>query len=247
MPFLGFDSTMWLLLPAFAFAMWAQYKVRSSFARWSKVRVSSGYTGADVARAILERAEVEARTQRTGDTRAAQALGAVAVEATAGELTDHYDPSANVLRLSEPVFGSNSVAAIGVAAHEAGHAVQQAVGYPGMALRALLVPAAQFGSNLAMPIFLVGLIFAGSELKILMGIGINLYIAAVAFTIITLPVEFNASRRALVLLRDGGFVSSDELSGVKQVLGAAAMTYVAAAAMAIMTLIRLLILRGERD
>jgi Zn-dependent membrane protease YugP len=233
-------------MPAFAFALWAQYKVRSAFGRYSRVRAASGYTGAGLARELLQRAQVSADTQRADRGRAAIALGSVGVEMIPGQLTDHYDPRSNVLRLSEPVYGSDSIAALGVAAHETGHAIQQAVGYPGMALRAALVPAAQFGSALAFPIFFVGLIFAASGLRVLMDAGILLYTAAVLFTVLTLPVEYNASHRALALLGEGGFVSSQELKAVRQVLGAAALTYVAAAAMAIMTLIRLLILR-DRD
>jgi len=242
---LYFDWTLWLLAPALLFALWAQYKVRSSFQRYSRVRASSGYTGAQLARELLRRAEVTAQTQQVRGEAAARALGAVAIEMTPGQMTDHYDPRANVLRLSQPVYGSDSIAALGIAAHEAGHAIQQAVGDRGMAIRAALVPLAQFGSTLAFPLFFIGLIFSASGLRILMDVGILLYIGAVAFTVMTLPVEYDASHRALVLLRDGGFVSSDELRGVRRVLGAAALTYVAAAAMAIMTLIRLLILRGR--
>lgn len=247
---LYFDWTLWLVMPAFLFALWAQYKVRSSFARWSRVRASGGYTGAEIAQDLLRRAQVAASTRRGQETRAAQALGAVAIEPIRGELSDHYDPRENVLRLSEAVYASDSVAAIGVAAHEAGHAIQQATGYPAIVLRSLLVPAAQWGSTLALPLFFIGLVFSAGEaagLRILMDIGILLYVAAVVFTIITLPVEYDASGRALTLLRQGGYVSAAELDGVKSVLGAAALTYVAAAATAVFTLIRLLILRSERD
>jgi len=243
-----FDWTLWLLAPAFIFALWAQHKVKSSFGRYSRVRVSSGYTGARVARELLRRAQAAADIGHAGAAGTAAALSAVSVEAIPGQLTDHYDPSHNVLRLSEPVYGSDSIAALGVAAHETGHALQHASGYPGIVLRTALVPAAQFGSSLAMPLFFIGFIFTlgrGGPLSILMDIGILLYVAAVAFTLVTLPVEYNASSRALALLREGGYVSRDELAGVKKVLGAAALTYVAAAAMAILTLIRLLILRGR--
>jgi len=245
MGLLYFDWTMWLVVPAFVFALWAQYRVKSTFARYSRVRSAAGLTGAEVARRLLQQAEVSAQTARATGRQAAAALGAVTVEMIPGQLSDHYDPSANVLRLSEPVYGSDSVAAIGVAAHETGHAIQQATGYGGMVVRAALVPMAQFGSTLAMPLFFIGLIFSG--LKIMMDVGILLYCAAVVFTIVTLPVEFNASRRALVLLRDGGYVSGEELEDVRRVLGAAAMTYVAAAAVAVFTLIRLLVLRNSRD
>ena len=250
MPFLYFDWTWWLVVPAFIFALWAQWRVRSSFARYSQVRASAGYTGAEMARRLLHDAEVTAETERASGGRAAQILGAVSVEMTAGRLSDHYDPSANVLRLSEPVYGSDSIAAIGVAAHESGHAIQQATGYSGLAVRSALVPLAQFGSTLAMPLFFIGLIFSaghGRGLGILMDIGILLYTAAVVFTLITLPVEYDASRRALALLQGGGYVSREEFAGVKRVLGAAALTYVAAVAVAVLTLLRLLILRSERD
>jgi len=247
---LYFDWTLWLLAPAFLFAAWAQLKVRSAFQRYSRVRSSAGMTGAQLARELLRRAEVSASTEQAGGQRAAAALGAVSVEMIPGQLSDHYDPSQNVLRLSEPVYGSDSIAALGVAAHETGHAIQQATGYGGTVLRTALVPVAQLGSNLAFPLFFVGLIFSsprGGGLGFLMDIGILLYCAAVAFTLITLPVEYDASRRAMVLLREGGYVSADELQGVSRVLGAAAMTYVAAVAVAVLTLVRLLILRGERE
>jgi len=247
---LYFDWTFWLVVPALIFAFWAQAKVRSSFARYSQIPSSRGFTGAEVARDLLRRAEISAGTERAGGTRAAEALGATSVEMTSGELSDHYDPSANVLRLSEPVYGSSSLAAIGVAAHETGHAIQQATGYAGVMMRTALLPMAQIGSKLAMPLFFIGLIFSagrGGSLQILMDIGILLYVGALVFTLMTLPVEYDASRRAMALLQDGGYVSRDELEGVKHVLGAAALTYVAAAAVAVFTLIRLLILRNERD
>jgi Zn-dependent membrane protease YugP len=247
---LYFDWTFWLVVPAAIFAFWAQAKVRSAFTRYSRVPSARGLTGAEVAQDLLRRAEIATQTERAGGTRAAAALGAVSVEMAPGELSDHYDPSANALRLSEPVYGSSSIAAVGVAAHETGHAIQHATGYAGVALRATLLPMARFGSTLAMPLFLIGLIFSagqGSGLRILRDIGILLYVAALLFTLITLPVEYDASRRALALLEEGGYVSRDELQDVKRVLGAAALTYVAAAAVAVMTLIRLLILRSERD
>jgi hypothetical protein len=250
MPFLYFDWTWWLVLPAFIFALWAQHRVKSTFSRYSRVRASAGYTGAEMARHLLRQAEVAAETERATGRQAAATLGAVAVEMTPGALSDHYDPSANVLRLSEPVYGSDSIAAIGVAAHETGHAVQQATGYSGLAVRSALVPAAQLGSTLAMPLFFIGLIFSaghGRGLGVLMDVGILLYVAAVVFTLVTLPVEYDASQRALALLQGGGYVSREELAHVRRVLGAAALTYVAAVAVAMLTLIRLLILRSERD
>jgi len=250
MPFLYFDWTWWLVLPALIFALWAQHRVRSTFSRYSRVPASAGYTGAEMARRLLHDAEVTAATERAGGRQAAAALGAVAVEMIPGQLSDHYDPARNVLRLSEPVYASNSIAAIGVAAHETGHALQRATGYSGLAVRSALVPLAQFGSTLALPLFFIGLIFSaghGRGLGVLMDVGILLYIAAVVFTLITLPVEYDASRRALALLQGGGYVSREEFASVKRVLGAAALTYVAAVAVAVLTLIRLLILRSERD
>lgn len=243
MPFF-YDPTFILLVPAFALAAWAQYRVRSAFARYSQVRASSGYTGAQLAQELLRRAGVRAQAERIRGERAARVLGAVTVEMTPGELSDHYDPRANVLRLSEPVYGSDSIAALGVAAHETGHAIQQAVRYPGMAVRAALLPAAQFGSNLAFPLAFIGLLFTHSQL--LVDIGILLSLGAVAFTLVTLPVELNASGRALVLLREGGFVTQQELQGVRKVLGAAALTYLAAVAVSIINLIRLFMWR-ERE
>jgi Zn-dependent membrane protease YugP len=236
------DWTIVLLFPALILAIWAQAKVKSAYAKYSKVRARSGMTGAQVAADMLRRGDLVAVG---GRPRALEALGAVQVEAVAGELTDHYDPRDKVLRLSEPVYGGDSLAAIGVAAHEAGHAIQDAAGYPALVLRTTLVPAAQLGSGLAFPLFLVGLFFAHSGLRFLMDVGILLFSAAVVFTLVTLPVEFNASRRALRLLDQGGYLAADEIQGARAVLNAAALTYVAAAAMAIMQLLRLILLRGR--
>lgn len=244
------DRTFLLVIPAFLFALYAQWKVKSTFARYSQVRSHSGLTGAQVAQELLRRAHFAGGVD-SADVQAAQRaeaqLAAVRVEMGEGTLTDHYDPRSKVLNLSPPVYSSNSLAALGVAAHETGHALQHATGYAPLGIRSTLVPAAQIGSTLAWPIFIGGLIFAKSGLSILMDIGILLYVAAVIFTLITLPVEFNASRRAVQLLKGEGFIDSSEVAGTKAVLNAAAMTYVAAAAMAIMTLIRLLILRDSRD
>ena len=244
------DGTIVLMIPALLFAIYAQWKVKSAFARYSQVRSHSGLTGAQVAQELLRRAHFAGGVD-SADVRAAQSaearLAAVRVQMGEGTLTDHYDPRTKVLSLSPPVYGSNSLAALGVAAHETGHALQHATGYAPLGIRSSLVPAAQVGSTLAWPLFFGGLIFAKSGLGILMDIGIWLYVAAVIFTLVTLPVEFNASRRAVQLLQSEGFVDSSEVAGTKAVLNAAAMTYVAAAAMAIMTLIRLLILRDSRD
>jgi Zn-dependent membrane protease YugP len=241
---LYFDKTIWLLVPAFLLAIYAQWKVKSAFNRYSRVRAMSGMTGAQVAQALLSGSHGEVQRAGAGP-KAANQLAAVQVRATEGQLSDHYDPRNHTLNLSEPVYASNSLAALGVAAHETGHAYQHATGYGPLALRSALVPAAQFGSMLAWPLFIGGLIFSEMGLGILMDIGIFLYLGAVIFTLVTLPVEFNASARAIRMLRDGGFVQSEEMPGVRAVLSAAALTYVAAAAMAIITLIRLLLIRGR--
>jgi len=242
-----FDWTVILLIPAFILAAWAQYKVRSAYSRWSQVSSSAGLTGAEVSRQLLRRADLLAGLEKSSPAsgfRAAGLLEKVRVQMVPGSLTDHYDPSSKILRLSEGVHSSTSLAAIGVAAHETGHAVQDAVRYPALVLRTSLVPAAQLGSGLAWPLLLLGFIM---QLPALIDIGILLFAGAVVFTLVTLPVEFDASRRATALLREGGFVTEAEMAGVKQVLGAAALTYVAAAAVAMLQLIRLLLIRSERD
>jgi len=225
--------------------MWAQWKVRSAFEKYSQVAASSGLTGAEVARELLARAE-------TDSPEAAAALQAVQVTQTPGELTDHYDPRGRVLRLSEPIYNSNSLAALGIAAHETGHALQHAKGYGPLGLRSALLPAANIGSKLAFPLFFIGFIFGlgadgGGFGVLLMDIGILFFIGAVAFTLMTLPVEFNASRRAIALLQEGGFLRTDELPGAKAVLNAAALTYLAAAAMALLQLLYLVLLRNQRN
>ena len=170
----------------------------------------------------------------------------VSVQRVAGNLTDHYDPRTKTLRLSESVYDSTSVAAVGVAAHETGHAIQHDVGYAPLALRSFFVPLANFGSRLAIPLILIGFIFSGGG-STLVTLGILFFSLSVVFTIITLPVEFNASRRAIRLLADDGFLDSDEIGGAKRVLSAAAMTYVAAAFAAIAQLLRLVAIFGRRD
>ena len=167
----------------------------------------------------------------------------VSVQRVAGNLTDHYDPRTKTLRLSESVYDSTSVAAVGVAAHETGHAIQHDVGYAPLALRSFFVPLANFGSRLAIPLILIGFIFSGGGSTL----GILFFSLSVVFTIITLPVEFNASRRAIRLLTDDGFLDSDEIGGAKKVLSAAAMTYVAAAFAAIAQLLRLVAIFGRRN
>lgn len=228
--FWGYDPTWFLLIPALILALWAQSKVSSTFARYSRVRSRRGMTGAQVARALLNEA----------------GLPDVGVEPIGGNLTDHYDPRQRVVRLSQGVYQSDSLAALGVAAHETGHAIQHARGYAPLGFRNSLFPVANLGSTLAFPLFLVGFFFGRSGLW-LMDLGILLFTAALVFQIVTLPVELNASRRAVALLEGGGYLAPEETDGAWRVLSAAAWTYVAAALMALLQLVRLLVLRGSRD
>lgn len=209
-------------------ALYAQFKVKSTFDKYSKVAASRGLTGAEVGRKLLD----------------AAGLRSVPVQSVAGELTDHYDPRDKTLHLSQPVHDSNSVAAIGVVAHEVGHAIQDVQSYAPLALRNNFVPVANLGSQLAIPLFFLGIILS---YPLLMDIGIIAFSLAVAFQVITLPVEFNASSRAIKILSDGGYLTSSEIPLAKSVLNAAALTYVAATAVAVLNLIRLLMLRGRRD
>ena len=220
-----FDWTILLVIPAFIFSLWAQYSVQSTYKKYSQLPTKSGMTGADAARRILD----------------SNGLRHIRIEHIRGELTDHYDPKANVIRLSDAVHDSRSAAAIGVAAHEAGHAVQYAKGYFPMKLRSLIIPATQVGSFLAIPLFIIGLFMASDGLMLA---GILLYCAIAFFQLVTLPVEFNASRRAMVALSDSHALGSDELDAAKKVLTAAAMTYVAALATSLTTLLRLILLAG---
>jgi len=219
-------NDMILLLPALILSGYAQWKVSSTFKKMSERRAASGLTGAQVARMLL---------QRNG-------IDDVKVETVPGSLSDHYDPTQKVLRLSEPVYDSNSLAALGVAAHETGHAIQHHTAYSALSLRSAILPMANIGSKLAIPLFLGGMLM---RMDFLIPIGIVLFIGAVAFTLVTLPVEFNASRRAMAQLTSGGFLRNDEIQGAKSVLDAAALTYVAAAAMAVVQLIRLIMIRNH--
>ncbi len=223
-----YDPTFLLLIPAIILAVYAQYKVKSTYAKYAKVPSASGLTGASAGRKLLNDA----------------GLYNIPVEPIPGELSDNYNPRSKKLNLSQGVFGSSSVAAIGIAAHEVGHAIQDARSYAPLKLRNNIVPVANFGTTLAFPLFFIGFLFTW---PVLMDIGIIAFSLAVAFTVITLPVEFNASRRAIKILSSGGYLTQDELSQAKKVLGAAALTYVAATAMAVLNLLRLLILRGSRD
>ena len=222
------SSYLIFVLPAMILAIWAQYKVNSTYTKYSKVLNHRGMTGAEVAVKILN----------------LYGIYNVRVEHIAGTLTDHFDPRTNVIRLSDGVYSGTSVAALGVAAHETGHAIQHAKGYVPIKLRNLVIPVASLGSNLAIPLAIIGLILGS---YILVDAGIILFTAVVAFQFVTLPVEFNASRRAIKVLDEQGILYGEELSGAKKVLGAAAMTYVAAAAVALGNLLRLLSLRGRRD
>jgi Zn-dependent membrane protease YugP len=213
-----------LLVPAVILGIYAQAKVRSTFNKYSQVPSSRGMTGAEGARLVLDGA----------------GLYKVGIEVAGSRLSDHYDPRTQVLTLSPEVGNSNSLAALGVAAHEAGHAMQHADGYLAFKLRSALVPVANIGTNFGWILFFVGLIFFRSGL--LMNIGIMLYAAAVLFTIVTLPVEFNASSRAMAQLTNKSILMGDELKGARKVLSAAALTYVAAALMAMLQLLRLILI-----
>ena len=223
-----FDWTVLIVLPALILSVWAQIKVNSTFNKYAKLYIRRGMTGADAARKILDD----------------HGLHHIKVEHIRGKLTDHYDPRANVIRLSDAVYGSVSAAAIGVAAHEAGHAVQHAKGYFPIRVRAAVIPATRFGSMLAIPIFFIGLLLASPALLLA---GIALYSLVAFFQLVTLPVEFNASSRAIRVLRSSGMLSEEELSAAKKVLTAAALTYVAALLTSLLTLLRLVVLAGGRS
>ena len=232
----GFDITLIFVIPAMIFAMIAQFKVRSVFSRYSKTPCKSGLTGAQTARRLLFEAGVSD----------------VEIERISGNLNDHYDPRQRVLRLSAEVHDSTSVAALGVAAHETGHAIQHSLGYSPLALRNSILPVASLGSKIAMPLFILGMFITylaeigGGFGFMLMQAGIVLFTLVVIFQLVTLPVEFNASRQALYLLENGNILDSDETARAKQVLNAAAMTYVASAAVGITQLLRLLLISGRR-
>ena len=228
-----FDWTYILLIPAFILSMWAQFKVSSTFSKYSKVSNRRGMTGADAARYILD----------------INGLRHVRIERINGNLTDHFDPRSNGVRLSDSTYASTSVGAIGVAAHECGHAVQYATDYAPIRIRNAIVPVVNICSKLSIPIIIIGFIFAyaGSFSNTLLNIGIILFSATVFFQLITLPVEFNASNRAIATLEQRALLQDDELKGAKKVLSAAAMTYVAAAFSAIMSLLRLIIIARNSD
>ena len=229
----GFDWTyIVLVLPCIILSLWASSSVKNTFARYSKAHSIRRITGAQAAQRVLSHNGV------TG----------VRIERISGDLTDHYDPRTNVIRLSDSVYDSTSVAAIGVAAHEAGHAVQYARHYAPIKLRAAIIPITNIGSKLAMPLILLGIVlsFLGSFSTVLIYLGIAAFGLSLVFQIVTLPVEFNASRRAMRAIDDAGILTSEEQRGARKTLTAAAMTYVAATAVALAQLLRLLVLFSGR-
>ena len=220
-----FDPIYWVVIGVgMALSLWAQARVKGTFAKYSRMRTRSGMTGADVARGIL----------------AQNGIRDVTVEPIRGTMTDHYDPRTKTLCLSEPVFGSNSMAAFGVAAHEVGHAIQDANGYAPLKFRSAWVPVANLGGGLSMVVIILAFFLGGVATT--MGhtaalLGVLMFATTTVFTLVTLPVEFDASRRALASLESGGFVGTDELQGARKVLNAAALTYVAAFVTSLLTLL----------
>ena len=224
-----YDPTYMLIIISALISLFAQFLVNSRFSKYSRVRSRSGMTGAQAAERILQ----------------SQGIYDVAIQRVSGKLTDHYDPRNKTLNLSNAVYASTSVAAVGVAAHECGHAIQHARGYAPLSFRSALVPVANIGSQLSWLFIILGIFFGGSHTLIM--IGILMFSAAVLFQLVTLPVEFNASGRALKLLSETGILQKDEVSDTRKVLSAAALTYVAAAATAVLQLLRLLRLFGGND
>jgi Zn-dependent membrane protease YugP len=235
---LFYDPTFILLVPAILLSLWASFRVNSVFKKYARVPVSSRMTGERVAGEILRRAGI-ASTGSDGS--------GLAVREGGGFLGDYYDPVKKQINLSPDVFRGASISAVGVAAHEAGHALQDAAGYAPLRLRSSLLPAANIGSMGAPFLFMLGFFFPAGISRLVMDLAILLFSAAVLFYLVTLPVEFDASRRAVQVLSSEGFISGGEVKSVREVLSAAAMTYVAAALMAVLELLRFIILRGERD
>ena len=230
MPFFYYyDPTYILVLIGVVISLWASAKVNSTYQKYSRTRSYAGLTGAEAARRILNSAGIYD----------------VTVEHVRGNLTDHYDPRARVLRLSDSVYGSSSVAAIGVAAHECGHAIQDEESYAPLRIRSALVPVANFGTKAAIPIIILGLFFGSSYT--LIQIGLLCFALGTLFQIVTLPVEFNASARAVRILGDSHMLMEEELQQTRKVLSAAALTYVAAALASVLSLLRLFLLFGGRD
>lgn len=229
----GFDWTyVYLVLPCLLLSLWANAHVKGTFRRYSEQYSRRGLTGADAASRVL----------------AANGVQGVRIEHIAGDLNDHYDPRTNVIRLSDNVYGSTSTAAIGVACHEAGHAVQYAQGYAPIKLRAAIIPLTNFGSKLAMPMILIGILFSslGRLSNFFIYLGIACFGLSLVFQLVTLPVEFNASRRAMEAIQQSGLLTDEERTGARKTLSAAAWTYVAATAVSLAQLLRLLVLFGNR-
>ena len=229
MPYFYVDRYYWILIiPTMLFAFWAQSRVSSTFNKYSRVMSRGGYTAAEICRRILD----------------SNGLYHVRIEHISGNLTDHFDPSTNVVRLSDTVYGSRSVASIGVAAHEVGHAIQYAVGYVPIRLRAAIIPITNFGSKLSMPLILLGFLF---QWQPIVNLGIILFSLMTLFQLVTLPVELNASRRALKTLEGDSILYGEEVSQAKSVLTAAALTYVAALLTSAAQLLRLILIYGRRN
>lgn len=226
MPYFYYDWTMILVIPGLLLGLYAQFKVKSTFARYSRVRTKSGLTAEAAARMLLSRG---------GSTN-------VTISRVNGSLTDHYDPRSNTLRLSDTVYGSDSVAAVGVAAHECGHALQEHDGYGLLKLRSALVPVVNIGSSLYLPIFMAGLLFSWEPLQM---VGILCFGLTLLFSLVTLPVEINASKRALWMLE--GVLDAEELQGAKAVLSAAALTYLASVISSALQLLRLILISRSRN
>ncbi len=224
------DSTYILVVIGAVICMIASARVKGTFNKYSQLRSMSGMNGAQVAQRVLQ----------------AAGIYDVQVRHVSGSLTDHYDPRTKTVNLSDPVYNATSVAALGVAAHECGHAIQHAKSYAPLSIRSALVPIANFGSMLAWPVILIGLLFNTRSSGLIIDIGILLFSAAVLFQLVTLPVEFDASRRALVMLRTQGILADDELRYTRRVLKSAALTYVASAAAAILQLLRIILITNGR-
>lgn len=224
------DPTYILVVIGAVICMIASARVKGTFNKYSQLRSMSGMNGAQVAQRVLQ----------------AAGIYDVQVRHVSGSLTDHYDPRTKTVNLSDPVYNATSVAALGVAAHECGHAIQHAKSYAPLSIRSALVPIANFGSMLAWPVILIGLLFNTRSSGLIIDIGILLFSAAVLFQLVTLPVEFDASRRALVMLRTQGILADDELKYTRRVLKSAALTYVASAAAAILQLLRIILITNER-
>ncbi|MCR5481471.1 MAG: zinc metallopeptidase [Clostridia bacterium] len=234
MGFIYNDITVLILLPAVAFAFFAQFRVKSAYRKYARIGNRRGITGARAARYILDK----------------NGLGDIAVEMTGGQLTDHYDPRRMTIRLSEGVFNDSSLASVGIAAHEVGHAIQHRQAYAPLAVRSALVPVVNVATNITWPIIVLGIVLAQagkySAGNLLLDLGVIAFVFVVLFHLVTLPVELNASRRAIIQLEECDIIYDEEIAGAKRVLSAAAMTYVAALAVALANLLRILAIRGRR-